>query len=90
MAALPVHQKRRCNTLPRGRLRLSCSFLSSAFSDFQVANLIKFNRLKTRLSNRQRIPGYRITDPELVFGVSTFPYAEQKFSGLISDIAAYL
>lgn len=86
MTALPIDRKWRWNTTPRGRLRLSLNFLSS---DFQIADLIKFNGLKTRIGNRQRIPGYRITGPEMVLGVSAFTYADEKFSGLTSDIAAY-
>lgn len=87
MTALPVDRKWRWNPAPRGRLCLSLNFLSS---DFQIADLIKFNGLKTRIGNRQRIPGYRVTGPEMVLGVSAFPYANEKFSGLTSDIAAYL
>jgi hypothetical protein len=55
----------------------------------QIADLIKFNRLQTRIGNRQRISAYRITDSELVLGVSAFPYANEKFSDLTSDTAAY-
>ena len=86
MAALSVNHKRRCNSTPWGWLVLPLNVLSA---DLQIADLIKFNRLKTRISNRQRIPRHLITNSELVFGVSTFPYADEKFSGLTSDITAY-
>jgi hypothetical protein len=86
MAARPVHWKRRCYYTPWGWLALSLSFPSA---DLQITDLIKFNRFKTRIGNRQRIPGYRITDSESVFGVSAFPYANEKFSDLTSDTAAY-
>jgi hypothetical protein len=68
---------------------LSCSFSFSDFCNFQVADLIELNGLKTRISNRLRIPGYRITGPEMMLGVSAFPYANEKFSDFISDTAAY-
>ena len=86
MTAVPIDRKRRWNTAPRGRLCLSLNFLSS---DFQIADLIKLNSLKTRIGNRQRIRGYRVTGPEMVLSVSAFPYADEKFSGLTSDTAAY-
>ncbi len=34
-------------------------------------------------------PGYSVTGPEMVFGVSAFPNSDEKFSGLSSDTAAY-
>ena len=58
-------------------------------SDFQIADLIEFNRLKPRISNRQRITGHGVPCPEMVFGVSALPYAEKKFSGFSPDAAAY-
>jgi hypothetical protein len=84
MTALPVDWKRRWNAAPRRRL---CLFLNLTYGDFQIADLIKFNGLKTRIANRQRIPGCRVTGPEMVFGVSAFPHAEEKISGLTSDPA---
>ena len=48
---------------------------------------MKFNGLKTRIGNRQRIPGCRVTGPEMVFGASAFPHTEEKISGLTSDPA---
>ncbi|MBZ5543790.1 MAG: hypothetical protein LAO07_08950 [Acidobacteriia bacterium] len=55
------------------------------YADLQIADLVEFNRLKTRIGKRQRIPGCRVTDPEMVFGVSAFPHAEERISGLASD-----
>ena len=72
--------------MPRGRF---CLFLNPTSGDFQTADLIKFNSLKTRIDNRQRIPGYRVTGPELVFGVSVFPHADEKLSDLASDMAPH-
>jgi len=86
MPALPVHRKWRRNPTPRRWLALSCNYLST---DSKVGDLIEFNCLKTRIGNRQRIPRYRIANPELVLGVSTFPYADEKFPNLTSDSAAY-
>jgi hypothetical protein len=63
--------------------------LNLRYSDLQIADLIKLNRLKTRIGNRQRAPRDRITGPEMMFGVGTSPHADEKFSGLISDVAAY-
>jgi len=85
VTAFPVDWKRRWNTAPRRRLRL---FLNLTYSDFQIADLIKFNGLETRIGHRQRIPGYSVTGPEMVFGVSAFPNSDEKFSGLTSDTAA--
>ena len=84
MTALPVDWKRRWNAEPRRRL---CLFLNPSYGDFQIADLIKFNGLKTRIGKRQRNPGCRVTRPEMVFGVSAFPHAEEKISVLTSDPA---
>jgi hypothetical protein len=35
------------------------------------------------MGNRQRIPGYGVTGPKLVFSVSAFPHANEKFSGVL-------
>jgi hypothetical protein len=86
MTAFTVDRKMRWDTAPRGRL---CHSLSTTCSDLQIADLIKFDCSKTRIGNRQRIPGYGITGSEMVFGVSAFPHADKKFSGLTSDIATY-
>ena len=48
MTALPVDRKRRWNTAPRGRRGL---FLSCTYSDLQIADLIEFNCLKSRIGN---------------------------------------
>jgi hypothetical protein len=48
MAAFPIDQKRRWDTEPRRGLFL---FLNLAFSDFQIAHLIKLNGLQTRISD---------------------------------------
>lgn len=86
MAAFAIDRKRRWNTAPWGRL---CLFLNITCSDFQIADLIKLNGLKTRIGNRQCTTGYSVADPEMVFGVSAFSHADEKFSGLTSDTAAY-
>jgi hypothetical protein len=84
MTALPVDGKRRWNVEPRRRLRL---FLNLSYGNFQIADLVKFNGLKTRLGKRQRIPGCPVTCPEVVFGVSAFTDTEEKITLLISDPA---
>ena len=86
MTAFAAERKRRWNTTPGRRL---CLFLNLTCSDFQIADLIKFNGLKTRIGHWHRITGYGVTGLEMVFGVSTFPHADEKFSGLTSDTAAY-
>jgi hypothetical protein len=86
MTAFPVDRKRRWNTAPRGR---RCLFLSLTYPDLQIADLIEFNRLKPRISNWQRITGHGVPGPEMVFGVSALPHAEEKFSSLSSDAAAH-
>jgi hypothetical protein len=86
MTAFAVDRKRRWDTAPRGRLRLVLDFV---YGDFQIAHLVKFNGLQTRVCNRQCISGYQITGSEIVFGVSAFPYANEKLSGLTCDPAAY-
>jgi hypothetical protein len=85
MTAFPVDWKRRWNAAPRGR---RCFFSNLASGDFQIADLIKFNGLKTRIGNRQPIPGYRVTGPEVMFSVSAFSHADEEFSGLTSDTAS--
>ena len=86
MTTFPVNRKRRRNTAPG---RWQDLFLSLTFPDFQIADLIEFNRLEPRIDNWQRITGYAVSGPELVFDVSALPDAEAKFSGLSSDAAAH-
>jgi hypothetical protein len=86
MTTFPVDRKRRWNTAPGRRQTL---FLSLASPDFQLADFIEFNRLEPRINHRQRITGNDISGPKLVFGVSALPHAEEKFSGLGADAAAY-
>jgi hypothetical protein len=86
MTAFLVDLKRRWNTVPRGR---RCDFLSLTLPDFQIADLIEFNRLKPRICNWQRITGQSVPGSEMVFGVSALPHAEEKLPGLSSDAAAY-
>jgi len=86
MTAFAVDRERRWNAEPRRRL---CLFLNLTRSGFQIADLIKLNGLKTRIGNRQRIAGYCISGLEIVFGVSAFPHANEKFSGLKSNITAH-
>lgn len=86
MTAFAVDRERLWNTAPRRRL---CHSHSTTCSDLQIADLIKFNGLKTWIGKRQRIPRYGVTSPEIVFGVSAFPHADEKFSGLNSNIATY-
>jgi hypothetical protein len=84
MTALPVDGKRRWNAEPGRRLRL---FPDLSYGDFQIADLVKFNGLKTRIGKRQRVPGCPVTRPEMVFGVSAFSHAEKKIAVLTSDPA---
>jgi hypothetical protein len=86
MTAFPIDRKWRWNAAPWGRRRL---IINGTGSDFQIADLIEFNRLKPRISNWQRITGHGVPCPEMLFGVSALPYAEKKLSGLSSDAAAY-
>jgi len=86
MTALAVDGKRRWNTAPRWRL---CLFLNLTFTDFQIAGLIKFGGLETRIGYWQGITGYGVTGPEVVFGVSAFANTEQKFSVFSFDPAAH-
>jgi hypothetical protein len=86
MSAFAVDRKRRWNTAPRGR---RCPFLNATCSDLQIADLIKLNCLKTRIGNRQGFTADGVARFELVFGVSAFPHADEKFSGLTSNISAY-
>jgi hypothetical protein len=86
MTAFPVDRKRRWNTTPGRRQSL---FLSLTRPDFQIADFIEFDCLEPRINHWQRITGYGVTGPELVFGVSARPDAEEKFSGRSSDVAAY-
>jgi hypothetical protein len=79
MTAFPIDRKRRWNAAPWGRRRL---IINGTESDFQIADLIEFTRLKPRISNRQRITRHGVTCPEMVFGVSALPHAKEKFSGL--------
>ena len=84
MTALPVDWKRRWNAAPRGWL---CLFLNLTCGDFQIADLIRFNGLKTRIADEQRIPACRVAGPETAFGASVLPHSEEKISGLTSDPA---
>ena len=86
MTTFPVDRKWRWNTAPGRRQTL---FLSLTSPDFQIADFIEFNRLEPRINHWQRITGNDIPGPKLVFGVSALPHAEEKFSGLGSDAAAY-
>ncbi|HXQ26363.1 MAG TPA: hypothetical protein VN822_08170 [Candidatus Acidoferrales bacterium] len=85
MATFAVDRKRRRNTPPRWR-RL---FLNLTYGNFQIADLVELNGLETRIGNRQRITGHRANRSELVFGVSAFAHANEKFAGLASDTAAH-
>jgi len=86
VTAFPVDRKRRWNTTPRWR---RCLFLKLTYSDFQIADLVELNGRKMWIGHRLRIPGYSVTGPQMVFGVSAFPNSDDKFSGLTSDTAAY-
>ena len=86
MTTFGVDRKRRWNTTPRWR---RCLFPNLTHSDLQIAGLVEFNGLKTRVGNRQRFTGDDVTRPELAFGVSTFPHANEKFSGLAPNVAAH-
>jgi len=86
MTAFPVNRKRWWNTEPRGRQRF---FFSLTSPDFQITDLIKFDRLEPRINHWQRITGYGISSAELVSGVRALPDADEKFPGLSSDVPAY-
>jgi len=86
MTTFAVDGKRRWNNPPRWR---RCLFRKLRPNGFQAADLIKLNRLKTWVGNRQRFTGDGVTRLELVFGVGAFPHANKKFSGLASDVAAH-
>ena len=86
MPAFAVNRKRRWNPAPGRRRSL---FLSLTPPDFQLADFIEFDRLEPRINHWQRITGYGVSGSELVFDVSALPDAEEKFSGLSSDAAAY-
>ena len=47
------------------------------------------DRFELCINHWHRITGYGVSGSELVFGVSALPDAEEKFSGLGSDTAAY-
>jgi hypothetical protein len=66
MTAFAIDRKRRWNTTPRWR---RCLFSSLTRSDFQIADLVKLNSLKTWLGNPQRFTRDGVTRLELVFGV---------------------
>jgi hypothetical protein len=61
--------------------------LNLSFGHFHIADLVKFNGLKRRIGKRQRIPGCRVTCPEMSFGVSAFPHTEKKIAALTSNPA---
>src|SRR5262249_4216282 len=79
MTPLPVHRKRRRNSTPWRWLALSCNFLPT---DSKIADLIEFNRLKTRIGNRQRIARHRIANPEMVFWREHLPLRRREIPGL--------
>jgi hypothetical protein len=85
MTAFAIDGKRRWNRPPRRR----CLFRNLRPNGFQAADLIKLNRLKTWIGNRQRFTGNGVTCLELVFRMGAFPYANKKFSRLASDSAAH-
>jgi hypothetical protein len=87
MTALAVDRKRRWNAAPRRWRRL---VLILRWPNFQLADLVEFNRLEPRIRNRQRITGYCVPGPKMVFGVCPLPYPDEKFSGLTSDPATHL
>jgi hypothetical protein len=69
---------------------VACLVLILRWPDFQVADLVEFNRLQPRIRNRQRITGYGVPGAKVVFRVRALPYTDEKFSGFTSDSAAYL
>ena len=83
MTAFPVDGQRWWNTAPRGWMY---RWLNGRLGDLQIANLIQFNCLKTRIRHRQPISGYRVATPEMVFGVCTFPHTDEKFSLVLADV----
>jgi hypothetical protein len=70
---------------PRRRQRF---FLSLTYPDFEIADLIKFDRLEPWINHWQRITGYGVSSAELVSVVRALPDADEKFPGLSSDVAA--
>src|SRR5208283_800259 len=87
MTALAVDRKRRWDTAPR---RWRSLVLRLRLSNFQVADLVEFNRLQPRIRNRLRITRYRVPGPKVVFRVRALPYTDEKFSGFTADSATYL
>ena len=71
MTALAVDRKRRWSTAPR---RWRCLVLRLRWPDFQVADLVEFNRLQPRIRNRRRITGYGVPGAKVVFRVRALPY----------------
>jgi hypothetical protein len=87
MTALAVDRKRQWNTAPR---RWRFLVLRLRWSNAQLADLVEFNRLEPRIRNRQRITGYRVPGPKVVFRMCALPYTDEKFSGFTSDPATHL
>jgi hypothetical protein len=85
MTALSVDRQRRWNTSP-GRWR---RLVSLTWPDFQLADLVKFNRLQTRVRNRQRLTRDGGTGLELVFGMRALTHPDQKFASVISNRATH-
>jgi hypothetical protein len=81
MPSFTVDRNSGWNAAPWGRLCLCPNIMCRNFQ-------IKFNGLETRIGHWQSVTGYRVTGPEMVFGVSAFTYPDEKFLGLSSDVAA--
>jgi hypothetical protein len=87
MTALAVDRQRRWNAAPRGR---RCLVLSFKWPNLQLADLVEFNRFKSRVLRRQRFTRYRVPGPKLVFSVRRLPYSDQKISRFTADAATAL
>jgi hypothetical protein len=86
VTALAVDGKRRWNSSPGrwfGLLR------NLSFRDLQTTHLIELNGLHSWFDNWQRVAARDVPRPELVFDVSAFANAYEKFSVLASYPAAH-
>ncbi len=86
MTALTVYRKRRWNSPPWGQNIL---VLHLRLPDFQLPDLVKFDRLRTRIWYRQRLTRDSGPSLELVFGMRASTHSDQKFASVISNRATH-
>lgn len=82
MPTFPVDRETLRNAEPRRWLLL---YSRRAFSYFQIADFVKLDSFKARISNRQRITGYGIACLELMLCLSACSDADQELSDFSSD-----